>query len=698
MSSNVEIQTTADPISIGFLRIFGTIRIFLIIAQCVVRIFEILLDKSLRILNIFIKNWQNILFVIIPLLTIGLIFIEFEIQLKTIFDLAYEVVFYPLYDLFLRNIAIPIRIVYEFLVIRINDFWLYVGECIDVLINDLINIQETVELFSVSGIIQAICALAEFTGECLFTFVTNVCNLRSITGSGYLQNFLSLFTCLVRFGKNFILLLAYTIESLLSDTFVFTEFLEICREFITIGCFCFDNLYEFFTFENLLGPILESIALNPIVFSLPVFLPNGTFVDTDFFNTSTFLPPGFDYQLTPLPIIGNGARDLFKCGALLVKETSVGLLTGTIIANNDYKCPRIQFCEEEDSFPWYVPDFFEREGCQDVSPRRYILRQILPGQSDCLFFVSPFDYRIQIFPKHKVVDITTTTGTSGNQVVQKNIFTARFEENIVINNEEFNDNCAQFDELKIYPQNTTLTCAQTNTTFLNSFILVYQTRYRARASGNNNIIPEAGFDRCLFMESDANHFNVGEVIPPDPEDFFYFETEFPDPSIPSVIGLEVTSGFNAIKPALDCSSTFVGPITRIIQCVFIIIETAVNTYISLQNTIIKLISAAAVAAGGELCDVDGGFSEGGQCFSGSAIDAVGVQDTLNEFEQLLFENQARSLCRIGLGNLLSFKPVTYAIVRATGCDDSSQEIFDLFIEDLLNDGMFFFIFLVLPFF
>ena len=44
-------------------------------------------------------------------------------------------------------------------------------------------------------------------------------------------------------------------------------------------------------------------------------------------------------------------------------------------------------------------------------------------------------------------------------------------------------------------------------------------------------------------------------------------------------------------------------------------------------------------------------------------------------------------CNVAIGNLLGIKPIIYAILRATSCDNNSAAIGNLFLKDFFEDGV-----------
>lgn len=349
MSSNVELELSSSPLSRGFTVPIAIIRAFFVIVQFFVSVAQTLFAKILRILELFQKNWQYFLFIVLPIMLISTLFIEFQSEVTTIINIIWSFI-YLILDIIFRNLLLPYRIYVEFLLTRWNDFWLFIFSCVGDLFDEILAIQN---LFSFGGIVEAIVALIDFVGNCIFKVFQDICSWRIPFVAGFFQNILNIVPCFLNIIKTFILLIAYTIESIISESFSFVDFLTICNEFIVNARFCINNILEVVTFEALLGGILEFIAENPITISLPQVNTAGEIIGQTVFGTASIFPPGLDYDTTLIPIIVNGLQAVLICYTQFLKELFVGLFTGTIIANNDYVCPRLQFCEAPDnSFPW----------------------------------------------------------------------------------------------------------------------------------------------------------------------------------------------------------------------------------------------------------------------------------------------------------------------------------------------------------
>jgi hypothetical protein len=117
---------------------------------------------------------------------------------------------------------------------------------------------------------------------------------------------------------------------------------------------------------------------------------------------------------------------------------------------------------------------------------------------------------------------------------------------------------------------------------------------------------------------------IGDIIPPTIDDFTFFENAVLTHATPVgtaqiVIATQLNTG-----AAVDCS-TASSPIERIIQLLLIVIDTAVQVFVSVGNAVAKVSG------------------------NGDFADAGDIQITLNMFKNLIIEDRTRTFCRIGLG-------------------------------------------------
>lgn len=357
---------------------------------------------------------------------------------------------------------------------------------------------------------------------------------------------------------------------------------------------------------------------------------------------------------------------------IIGKTVVVGLITGTIVANNDYACPRLQYCPVEASFPWYVPSFFQQNGSYEVKPFKFELRNLLSTINSTVYLVPANKYNFKTFPVNSLVSFVTLNEVlPGNlPYLLSNTVSGTFSENVPLSASDYlaRKCTAAFAGIPIRNfsnPSQTFTCASITPAQLQNIEIVFTSFYRKNTFSvmmpNPNIMMLSNTTSFIYAGPVRQYANT-HVIPPKEKDIFYFEQTTPTTNIPVVSANQVVD-FNATHPSVRCDVS-TSPVGLLLQSLFVIIKTAVNAYTSLANLFNQL----------------GGNPE-------SYIDPGQTALTLNEFEQLLFENQARPFCKIGLSNVLSLSPIIYAVIRATGCDNNSGEIAGLFFNDFFDDGL-----------
>ena len=105
-------------------------------------IFEQILYPIDVLINAFLNlsTLIQLLLIAFSLAVVSLFATQLQQSFMRIFDAAYQCVFYQIFDFLGRWFFIPIRFLYESIVVRWNDFWLYIVGCISSLIQDLLDL------------------------------------------------------------------------------------------------------------------------------------------------------------------------------------------------------------------------------------------------------------------------------------------------------------------------------------------------------------------------------------------------------------------------------------------------------------------------------------------------------------------------------------------------------------------------------
>jgi hypothetical protein len=105
---------------------------------------------------------------------------------------------------------------------------------------------------------------------------------------------------------------------------------------------------------------------------------------------------------------------------MFFQETAVGIFTGTILANNDYICPRLNTCPSDStSYPWFVPPFFvTHNGSYTVRDVQYKFDGMLAFPiNKTIFFVPKQKYNERRYPLHQFVKLDNPVFTVTGPVV-----------------------------------------------------------------------------------------------------------------------------------------------------------------------------------------------------------------------------------------------------------------------------------------
>lgn len=648
------VELSDDTIGVFFTRLIFPFTIAAIILRWIV---NFVIDLGRKILSIIVRAfrlWPVFIFMIF-LLIVGAILIEVQTGIQQALDLVYDCGIYKIIDATLRNFLLPlVRIPYEFGVIRFNDLNIFLRQCVVQFIEAVKDIDD---LFTISGFVEALCAYTDFVADCLVKFVSDICSFRIPFVSDTLQNLLDLFPCFLRATKTLIATGLYFLESSLAGEFKFVVFKQLCNELVVTFDDCIGNLLELVTLENTIGQLLEFIADNPFNITLPSL---GSI------STSSFLPVGFEHSESFIPVLTNGLQEIFTCTFVFAKNTVISILTGTIIANECYVCNRLNFCGSPDNgFPWYVPGLFVCKGAVEVTDVGILygdpsderaFENILSRKA---IIVRNRRFSKQRFPENTVTNILQLTPTQSRvRVVSNEVFT---EAKLFVNmdctvsgniNQEvtqmINDtdgtqiNCDPFPDPSIFNGNT----------------IVVQTEYTRRTIDPYDFDDDTRFE---FNPGNNTFATIGEIAVPDLEDYQFSKRLFPVTDFPRVFTFRVDSLPLPAQKAVQCEEcvNFFG---QIIQCFFNTIELIINLFISVSNLVLKLTG------------------------QDDLTDAGQVMEFLDEFEDLILEDSTRNFCKVGFANLITFKPSLYAIIRATGCDNDSGDIFNDWAFDTFEDG------------
>ena len=111
-------------------------------------------------------------------------------------------------------------------------------------------------------------------------------------------------------------------------------------------------------------------------------------------------------------------------GTMFFQETAVGIFTGTILANNDYICPRLNTCPSDSTtYPWFVPPFFvTHNGSYTVQDLQYKFDgNVAFTPNKTVFFVPKQKYNERRYPLHQFVKFQNLISTFTGPVVSTSL-------------------------------------------------------------------------------------------------------------------------------------------------------------------------------------------------------------------------------------------------------------------------------------
>ncbi len=615
-------------------------------------------------------------------------------------DQIYDCGIYKILDIVTRNFFIPVfRIPYEFAVVRINDLNIFLRECIVGFIDAIQNINFSTQ--GAAAIPAAVNASIDFLADCVLKFVTDICSWRIPFISDTLQNALDLIPCIPRALKIIISSFAYLILSTIEGQFDWVIFKCNLAELIDIFDDCVGNLLELLTLENTIGQILEYIADNPIIMKIPMFNETTGLFDAmtsnRYRNSTVLLPSGFDHSESFIPVLTNGLQEIFTCIFAFLSELTLGLVTMTIVSNECYVCRRLNFCPEKvheaclvdenntiiegtcniviDDVPyaWYVAPKMTDAGSvavQDIPVLYGNITDELDGESILsrrALLVPNRRYGKQRFPTAILTSIDLFIPQSNVSIVSVTsyeVFTpgklsGYCSSNISISNGLIPKLYNETDE-------TTIDCQPfPGFIFFNGYTIVVETNYTRTATD----FSQTGRSRRIFNPNN-NTYNslVGTIQQPELSDYRFSNRLYPVTPFPRVNFLEILGQIRDDISAPRCEKC-VNLGGRLFQCVFNIVELLVNFFTSIANFTAKLKAASR-------------FSRG---IPANTTDVGLIMEYLNQFEDLLIEDETRRFCKVGIANVALFKPTIYAILRSTSCD--TDMVFETWITDTLEDGL-----------
>ena len=646
------VEPSDEPISSIGARTRYALRVLGIVASWLLALVVDLATKLLRIAQRVLVLWQ-IYAVMLVLLIVGAVIIGLQTEIQQVVDVVYDCGVYKLVDALLRNLLLPfVRVPYEFVVVRLNDGNIYVRQCVSQFVAALLGIDN---LLTAGGLVDAFCAFVDFVADCLIKFVTDICSWRIPFVSETLQNALNIFPCSLRFAKGVVAIIVYVIESAVAAEFDFVVFKQLCGELVAVFSFCASNVLELFTLENTIGPLLEYVAENPFT----IDFGGGTV-----FNSTVLLPASFDHSASFVPVLTDGLLALSTCVFVFAKNTFVSVVTGTIIANEAYVCRRLNYCEADGKYPWYVPPLFIQVGAARVTEATVLYDDGAPVVEELFAVLVPNRrYSRERYPRNELLDVLSFSNAASEvRAVQHAVFTPT----------RLLDNCAMIappilNDTEGGEVPVAVPCGALDPAELaRSYTIVVRTRYRR--SG----VPVVGTRQRFEFNPDNTTYtagDVGAIVEPPPSAFAFAQSAFPEPNVPRAVTFRIDEAPLAEQPVVRCDAT-VSFFGQLFECLFAALDVVVTTFVAAANFFAQI---GAIASGGGAGDAT------------PFADLGVVDETLEQLRGLIQEDATRPFCRIGVANALTFKPSLYAALRLTDCD--TADIGALWQADTFDDGL-----------
>jgi hypothetical protein len=623
----------------------------------------------------------QILIFLLIIMAVGFALIYEQKSVQTVVDIAYDSSIYPFFDLVNRWVTLPIRIGYEWIALRWNDFWYYLLICTDNLIQSIASIPN---IISFNGIVASVGKVGDFLFDCVGQAFVEICSLRIPYLSGWLSNSNRAFHFGWKFVKDAASLLYYVFTPQerfppYETVFQLVEFKELCIKLAEDLNGLMSNVLQFITLENFLGPVVDDLAANPQVI--------------DGFDTSILIPPELSYASTILSVLGRGLNETVSLGILAIKEGFVTFVTGTIIANDCYSCERTNNCGDGGycalpvisaiqidcnsaacasgacirySYPWYIPPFTYRTGAVKVSEFLYTyVCDRFEYDVPLLTGVQIQRYSLLRYPSDVVTDRKYFSSLGGSEIETL----SRWQ----VNETMLRQNCTNpslSTPIRLDETGAVIECNSTApklVRFLRGRVFLEQVRAFQRAPQ-----PVATNTMRLMFNPGNNTFALNEMIMPSLDKFQWKRSgERLIPSPARVVAYKVIELLPTTQ-ALRCEQC-VNLLGRVLDIVLRVIQLVLELAISFYNFIFSLFNSVTVAISGG----DPPFPY---------ADLIDFTSKFTLIRDLVYPDRSRLYCRVGLSNLI-IVPSIFAIIRATGCDvagSTTTWAFDVFDDGILG--------------
>jgi hypothetical protein len=600
--------------------------------------------------------------------------LQLQAQIMKGIDIAYSI-FYAGVDLLNRWITLPLRIGYEWWVIRWNDLLLYWMQCVD----DVFSTWRSIDnFFSIQGVTEAVDAWFDFLSECLVKVFVDICTWRIPYVSDWLQDILDFFGCFAHFFRTVIDVALYIVQAITSvsggdpngfDWVVFSNKTAAVEESVQR---CIDKALLSLEFDALLSELFDWVAENPFTITLPAVIgapPNSPTISID---SSVLVPPDFYYRSTPISILFRDGRFILFDGFLWVKEIFLSLIGG-MIGPDCYSCYRTSPCGIDNGtcpvgpydYPWYIfPDLLNK-GAKPAQYERYAFDTVVPWSS---YYVA---VRVQAYSPKKYPDNVgeyyQVTNAAHGSLVSLSYAT--------LNSTYIENNCGSFPailfpDLPGMPVMSCTTASMSFPKFFRAFVFLYRTEAQQTSPG-----PVVASTKTTLVYDPTNALVPSQIVPEPIANIVFKRTPGQPVGLARVLATKIegplaceTLGqYNARtsqQRVLRCEAC-VSLLARLFAIVVDFVKALVDFLFSVYNVIAYIAEDLGVGTTVKPVDI-------------SQIDL-----DIARFRELLFPDQSRGVCRVGISNILVV-PSIFAILRSTGCDNDATDIFDVWVDDLYD--------------